>query len=100
MENIVEQAAKIIAPDAFDQLVWYDTTTGKPHDFGPVHEAKQKYLQSQAVCRAIEVLKLAAKTANLKRVLAQDETDRWEKLGIPRSILDKPEPRKIIASKF
>ena len=100
MPNIVEQAARIIAPEAFDDAVWYDNATGKPHEFGPVHKAKQEYLRSQAISRAIEVLRLAVKTPDLKDALVQDETERWADLGIPRRVLDSPDCQRIISAKW
>ena len=99
-ENVVEEAARIIAPEAFSDAVWYDGSTGKPVELNSLEKARRAYLKSQAICRAIDVLRLAANTPNLKKLLAQDETDRWEQLGIPRDVLDTPEAQAIIKGKF
>ena len=99
-ENVVEEAARIIAPEAFSDAVWYDGSTGKPVELNSLEKARRAYLKSQAICRAIDVLRLAANTPNLKNLLAKDETDRWEQLGIPRDVLDTPEAQAIIKGKF
>lgn len=100
MATVVEEAAKIIDPEAFSENEWLDGATGKPVDFGKLEAARKKYHQSVALCRAVDVLKLALNTPDLSRQLIENETNGWEGLGIPKSVLATPEVQAIIARKF
>lgn len=96
--NIVEEAARIIDPDAFQENDCIDAATGQPHDFGDLERSRRKLHQAQAVCRSIEVLKLAmAQGAGLRSQLIEDETARWKDLGMPT---DRADVQAVIASKF
>ena len=98
--NIVEQAARIIDPEAFETIQWVDQNTGKEPSFAPLERCRREYRKSSAVSRAVKLLQLAAKTENLKCLLAEDETERWKLLGIPESVLQSSEVQGIIANKF
>jgi len=99
METIVEKAARIIAPEAFENVTWHDAT-GKPLELDSLEKARREYHKSQAICRAIDILRLATRTPQLKRLLVKYETDCWERLGIPRDVLNTQEVQETIADKF
>lgn len=98
--NIVEQAARIIDPEAFSEMKWYDGATGKEHELPALEKARRELRRSTAIHHAVEVLKLAVKTPNLKAQLIADEAQRWRDMGIPGSVMDDAETLKLIAQKF
>ena len=98
--NIVDQVARIIDPEAFDETVWISAATGKPADFGDTERARRALHQSTAACKAVEILKLAAKTPDLKDQLVADETARWKALGCPADVLEHDDIKGLIRRKF
>lgn len=72
--NIVDQAARIIRPDAFCAL-W------EPHS--ELDEKRQAYQQAEARNKATQVLKLALGTKDLAKQLCDDEIEGWRWLGLP-----------------
>jgi len=100
--NIVDQVARIIDPDAFDETPWYDGVgpDAKKVDFGPVEKSRKEFHKSQAIVKAGKILKLVLKTKNIREQLIEDERNGWEKLGIPASILNTPEVQKVIEDKY
>ena len=79
-DNIVDQAARIIAPDWYgDPLI--ETATGK---MSPSYAAMRNYKQAEARHLAWQVLKLAEiGNPALAKVLADIEKEDWESLGVP-----------------
>src|ERR1700720_4777186 len=98
--NVVEQAARIIDPEAFMEVVYFDNSTGKQYKLSGVELSRKELHKSQAICRAIDVLKLALQAKDLRGSLIQDESKRWRKMGIPQRILDDPQTKKLLAGKF
>ncbi len=98
--NIVERAARIIDPEAFTDMLWFDDLPGGKQIISDVEKAKKEFLRSRAVVRAIDVLRLALNCEDLKAELISDELDRWKQLGIPQVVLDDPKTREIITEKF
>lgn len=102
--NLVEQAARIIDPDAFDEGGWYDGTgpDAQRVDFGPVERARKEMHRAQALCRATEVLALALAVgadALLDHLVAA-ERDGWARLGLPAALLDQPEVAAVLRGKY
>lgn len=86
--TIVEKAARIISPEAFQRL-WGPRTD--------LDKARQKYQQAEALYKAGRVLRLAAQTSNLSKVLTRLEVADWKKLGVPA---DAPEILPIVREKY
>jgi hypothetical protein len=102
--NLVEQAARLIDPDAFAEVIGYDGTgpDAKPVDHGPVERARRDLHRSTAVCRATEVLRLALAVGHeaLRDGLVAAERDGWERLGLPAAVLDSPAVAAILRGKY
>lgn len=75
--DLVTEAARIIAPEGFS--VWTETSSGKEPEGARV---RRLYKQSDARVKALHVLRLAANTDNLNKVLAEVEKDDWGKMGV------------------
>lgn len=90
-DDIVVQAAKIIAPDWFGPP-WIDANTGKEPESCRV---RREYEQSKAYRIAFDVLKLASSTMNLAETLIDVEVADWKRIGI-----DAPEVRPIVTRKY
>jgi hypothetical protein len=80
--NVLEKAARIIDPDAFEEPHWKNSDGSEP-SFSPLEKSRKEYHRSRAICRAFDVLKLALKTPGLREELVQIELDDWDKLGVP-----------------
>ena len=71
--NIVEQAARIIDPSAFEEYVQIPETG--------LDRAHRAYMKSKALHKASEVLKLACRMPDLGDHLVKAEIAGWVKLG-------------------
>ena len=96
--NIVEEAARLIDPGAFGPE-WI-RMSGHEDDSDALDRTRRAYMQSKALHIAAQILKLAVTSGDLRKQLITFERDGWEKLGIPRNMLDKPEVMAIIEGKF
>ena len=86
--NIVEQAARIIRPEAFDNL-W------EPHT--DLDEKRQAYQRSEAMAKAANILELALRTPDLAKQLCENEIEGWRWLGVP---IDEPLLRAEVEKKY
>lgn len=98
--NLVDQIARMIAPDAFtDMGDWTisDDKGTRPFKFSDLEKSRRNYFQSQARNRAFQILELVKDmTPDEKRaVLVEDEAEGWKKLG-----LDHPGVRDLVEKKF
>jgi len=102
--NLVEQAARLIDPDAFTEWLTMDGTgpDAKPVDFGPVENARRDLHRAQALSRATQVLRLALAVGAdaLRDHLVAAERDGWERLGLPAYLLDRPEIAQVLRDKY
>jgi hypothetical protein len=95
--NVLEKAASIVDPEAFDESQWFDSN-GRPLELDALEKARREYHRSKAICKALDVLKLALKCPNLREELLAIELDDWDKLGVP--MRNFKEAREIVEEKY
>lgn len=90
-DNVVTRAAKLIDPGAFED--WFQASVDTK-----LETTRQAYLRAHALRVASDVLRLAARTPDLARVLADIEKDDWEALGVP--VRQHPELEQAVDGKY
>ena len=77
-DDIVTEAARIVNPGAFSSP-W----TNELGEASDVEISRRNYQRAAARHAASQILKLAARTPALARLLAEVEKDDWSRLGVP-----------------
>jgi len=97
MKELVIEISKIIDESAYQE--WLEFVDG---EYRPHESVRQKYKQSSAECKAVEIMKRLSKfkPKQIADALIEFETQGWERLGIPKEALDTDEAKEIIKNKY